>query len=554
MIGFLAAAWVQPDALGITSEEILPHLFRHPRVADGSFDPLAGEPLMLAEPFGRPGEASMSGLVVSTVWPTLSLVRPPRSWPLLTESWQAAYLSYYARALAPLLGHGIAGLRRSNGLLGVLALLVLASLAMRLAATQHAAALAVALLGSSVGFLFLHRTAYLIESGPPLFAALALWLCQGGRLRLAGLAAGLAVALKVTAAWELLGFALYLVWARRLPRAPARSWFWALLLGAAPLTLFAVGWAATGVPAIGRKLGLLAAPVDALARLPRTAWVVATWLGDPVALLGPLFAGDREVPPAFGGALMVGLVTAAALFRVRFRRADCEPERLWLSVAAVVVVLAALFYDDRYPVQVAFLCAPWYALCVARSLVQLAHLPSRWPIGRLGPRAAALLVGAAALLVQGRSLLRYAEAHRAVKNPMLSAEAQRALADALDAQGARQPLTTTYNAVGVLEHLSVGRIDPVHLYPLLVPHPGDDAAAYQRRAQAGFRSALGELQGPVVLPVGGNLFEGLGQDPAIVRAAFFAACADLGRHPREVGRYPAGDRALFALFAVEKAP
>src|SRR5205085_98660 len=154
-------------------------------------------------------------------------------------------------------------------------------------------------------------------------------------------------------------------------------------------------------------------------------------------------------------------VTALAVARVLRRRDDCDPERLWLATAAVVVSLGGLLYDDRYPLQVAFLVAPWYALVVARLLVDLAHSSSL----RMGRGWAAAAVA---------------------------------------------------------------------------PRPAEEGPAYRARAEAAFAAAIAEAGGPVILPAGGNLFEGLRQDPAALREIFFAACRRIDRTPIEIGRFPSG--------------
>jgi len=547
-VAFAIAAGAWPEALGTPSEEVLPHLFAHPRVVDASDD---SGPIYLHEPWGRPGEPETRGLVVTPVWPTLSWVAPPLSWPLLTERWQAAYLSYPARALRPLLGGGVAGLRRVGALLGALGLLLVAGIGRRLGAPRDALVGAL-LLGSWVGWLFLHRFAYLIESGPPLFAALALWLVLDGkpsRAVLAALAAGMAIALKATAAWELFGFALYLTWAKRWPRIGWRARIGAAVAFVAPLAPFIWAWAIGGAPAVvARKLALVASPSEIAARAPRIASAVAGFLGDPMALVGPLFAGARDAKVPVAGALAIAAVTVAAAVKLRARRDDREPERLLLAVAGCVFPLAIIFYDDRFPLQVAFLLAPWYALVVARLLVDVHRFLAR-PIGRRAALAAAAALGIAA---QAPSLYRFVRAHATVGNPMLSAPAQRELTAALLARGEREPLTTTYNAVGVLETLSDGKLSPIHLYPLLAPRPGDDRDAYRRRAEAGFARALDQLRGPFVLPLADNLFEGLDEDPTLVREAFAAACAKAGRAPREIGRFPSTGRPLVALYEVAR--
>ena len=318
MITFVVVGGYRIGTLGIPSEEILPHLFSHPKVA--AAQTMNSAELLLEAPYDLPGGAERQGLVVSKVWPVLSIVKPPKSYPLLAEVWQSAHLSYVAALLKPLAGGSIEGLRRVALLVGALGLWLVSLLAPRLSGCTFGAAdrprrpspqsprkpdeepwlgiMAAAWLGTSVGFLFLHRMAYLIESAPPFFAALVLyWALENrpSRFILAGFAAGLALSMKITTGWVFLGMALYLLISKRFPKQSLKVWL-AAILGAvvvlSPLILFLV---LKQDPAIvGRSASFLSDPLRVLFRLPRTAWITATYLGHPNAILEPLLAGRKK--------------------------------------------------------------------------------------------------------------------------------------------------------------------------------------------------------------------------------------------------------------------
>jgi hypothetical protein len=581
---FVAIGGLRIGALGIPSEEILPHLFHPPRVAELPGDD--GRGLRLETPYDGLDSTPRPGLQVAQVWPTLSVITPARSYPLLTETWQAAYLSYPAAALAPLLGGGIEGLRRVSLLLGAAGLVLVAALARRLTRGRGPPSLglvAAALLASSVGYLFFHRFAYLIETGPPLAATLALMLALGPapsaaeppggagaaekvppRLVLAGLSAGVAVALKITAVWVLAGMALYSILSRRVPRRPLRVWAAAVLAALVPLVPFAILWALGGPPEVlGRKLSLLADPVHALRRLPHVAWLAASYLGHPMALLGPVFRGERSLAASPWAGLLPAAATLFAALRVARRRDDRDPELLWLCALAAVLVPAALLYDEASPLQVAFYLLPLYALVLARALFAaqgvLARVEEamtrRWPRrGSSRSSLAGAVVAALAVGLQAHEIGEYVAAHRGIRNPMLSMEGERELTAALVARGDRAPLTVTYNAAGVLEHLSGGALAPVHLYPLFYPRGGKDRTDPEG-AERGLRAAFACARGPLVLPLGDNPFEGGREDLEVVRAAFPVAAAQAHLRPREVGRFPGGEEAaMFALYALDPVP
>jgi hypothetical protein len=552
---FLVLGGIHLDALGMPSEEIRPHLFVHPRVAAG--ESLSRGRIVLLPPNDGPDGSERAGLIASPSWPTLSIVRPPHAYPLLTEAWQAAYLSYGVAALEPLLGTGIVGLRRSGLLLGGFGLVLVAMLARRLARTSSVTGASdagpwlgvasAAWLASSVGFLFFHRFAFLIETGPPLAAALALfWALDGRATRsvLAAFAAGLALALKITIAWVLLGMAVYLVTSRRWPKLTARVWIVSVTVAPLPLIPLAILWRLGGMPAkVAHKALLGLHPFDGLARLPRLASLTATFLGRPGAVLGPMFEGKPEIETSLLTAVVPALVTLFAVAVTWKRKEDRGPERLWLCVTAVVVLCGALFYSDKNPVQVALVLLPFYAIVVARMLFGLTRALAS-SIGNVPALALVILGGAS---IKGSEIAGFIALHRSIANPMLSMEAQRELTDAIVARGDAAPLTTTYNAVGFIELLSNLKVAPIHLYPLLTP--SSNSVARQRAvAERAFRIALTSARGPVVLSLAHNIFEGGGQDVDLVHDAFAAASAALGLEVREIGRYPAKGPPLLGLY------
>jgi hypothetical protein len=548
---FIAVGGLRIGALGIPAEEVLPHLFAHPHVV--ARESLATGQISLLAPYDGSAGAERSGVIASPVWPTLSVVRPPRSYPILAESWQAAYLSYYAAAVAPVLGGGIEGLRRSGLLLGAAGLVLVAVLARKLARDRDGpwlGVVAAAWLATSMGYLFVHRLAYLIESAPPLVAALAVLLALDGRASrwiLAGLAAGAAVALKATTAWVLLAMLLFAFASHRVPAVGKRAWAGALVLALVPLVPAIVLWRMGGVPnVVASKASLLAHPLEGLARAPRVAWIAATFLSRPTAILSPVLEGKEDIAATPWSAAVPVLLTLYAVARVRRRRDDRDPELAWIIAAPIVVVLGALMYGDRNPVQLALLVAPLYAIVAARALFAL----GRTLAARVGRARSAVVLGALAVAVQGGEIAAFVGAHRTIDNPMMAMQAQRELASTLVARGIEHPLTTTYNAVGVFEFLSEGRVTPLHLYPMLMPAPGVDAPRARAMSERAFRIALsrGRDRSPVVLSLGHNVFEGGRENAVVVRDAFFAACRTMGLEPREVARFPAAGTPMLGLY------
>lgn len=556
IIVFVGAGGIRIGALGIPSEEILPHLFRHPRVA--ASHTLDRAELLMEAPYDLPGGAERRGLVFARQWPVLSFIAPPVSYPILAEVWQSAHMSYVAAAAAPLLGGGIEGLRRTALLGGALGLLLISLLARRLEQNPShepwLGVIAAAWLGSSTSFLFVHRTAYLIESAPPLFAALVLYFALDGRSSrfiLGGLAAGLALSMKATTGWFFIGMTIYLLLSRRWPRQSPRIWLAAVgaaLFGLLPLIFFLAHDPNPQI--VSRTASFLSEPSRALLRLPRTVWVTAAYLGHPNAILEPLLAGRRTIAPGIWTPALPLAATLFSLFRTVRRPDDRQPELLWLCVMPPVLCFGAWLYGTDNPFQIALLIAPIYAIVVARALYAL----YRGLAKRLTPTLSLAAVLLAACVIQATEITEFALAHRRIANPMLAMDAQRQLVATLVARGIEAPLTTTYNSAGFYELFSEGRIRPVHLYTLLQPRPGMTPQRYREASERAWMIAISATRGPVVLPLGYNVFEGGRQDTDLVRSAFFSACRNLSVSARESARFPETGPPAFGLYEIVGEP
>ena len=546
---FVVVAGWRIGVAGIPSEEALPHLFAHPRVAAN----LEGGRVTLRRPWSDPGGHEESGLVATDAWPTLAYVAPPRSYPVLTESWQAGYMSYVAAAVAPLLGGGIEGLRRSSMLVGALGILLAAALARRLDPRSPAAPVVTALLLATMGaYVFLHRIAYHIESAPVVAVVAATLLLhekRHARVMLAALLAGIALALKITMLFALAGVALWVWQSPSLPRRTRREWTLAALACGAMLWPIALLYALGGVPnVVSSKVSLLASPLGAVGRLPAILATVFVFLGDAPTILGPVFEGAPRAAGHLWGATLPVAVTLWSLHRAWRRPDDRGAELLWLSVLASVAVCSAALYDHEAEFQSSFMLAPFYAIAAARMVVALARASGSTLRRASGRAAVALIVAAHAL-----SALRIASVYKGGHNPMFAMRPQRELVASLLARGVYEPLTATYNEVGFYEFLSGGALRPVHLYTLFLPSAAT-SEPYEQAAERAWRAALRRWSGPVVLTASYNLFEGGDADVDVVRRAFHAACRKLGIEARVAAHFDADDGApVFELIELDRS-
>ncbi|WAS93422.1 glycosyltransferase family 39 protein [Nannocystis punicea] len=511
----LALAWPGAGERGVIAEEITPYLPRHPVVL-ASAD--AGG-VRLLPPHDRPDRR---GFVSTAQWPNLAYIGDARTWPVLIKGHQSALGTYLGLAAAPALGDGIAGVRRSSVLLGLVLVGLVFALARRLGlglALAGAAALACVL---SPGLLFFARTGYGFElaSRVAMLAALVLAarpLTTARSLGL-GLLVAAAILCRATIAATLLP-ALLLLLVHPDRRAGLRRPALALGLGAAVPLLFALVVQAA-VPLHEGTAPAAKLPLADLAQ--RTATAPATlaaqlaWVADPDTVLLPLVADLSRSP--LPGLVFGTAVLALALARWWRARAG-DGECLFVAAALGNALFGAWLYGDPQQFQLGMALEPLFVLAVAHQLQSL-----RSP--RLAGLAVAVLLGARAW--QCGTLL---TTERAVGNPMLSGESQRELVAALVE---RHPapgdiVTTTYNHVGMLEawapHEMQSTHPPIHAYRALRRGRGDDSGAIAAWL-AIFRAYPARF---VVLSTGPNLFDGPFTDNEATGRALFSALPAAGR-------------------------
>ena len=517
---YLAIAWPGAGERGVIAEEVTPYLHRYPRVlarADAS-----GVELL---PPHDPGTSPGPGWVRTSQWPNLAYRGETRDWPVLIRGYQSALGSYVGVLAQPLLGGGIAGVRRSSALLGLGLLALVFALGRRLGLRPGLAGAAALLCGLSPGLMFFARTGYGFElaSRVCMLAALVLVARPRAPTRGQGLAAGLCVAAAIACRATI---AATLVPALMLLLVHPRRWTgWRT-----PLRLLAVGLLAPVVLAagLGGVVGVYAGTgpgarleLDAMAgrTLTAPAYLAAqlAWVVDARGVLGPLIAGGRAVALELWP-LLLGLVGLGLALARWWRARAGDGECMFAAAALGNALCGAWLYGDPAQFQLGMALEPLFVLALAH---QLQALQGRWP------RAAA---GLLALLIAGRAaqlgaLLR-AEAHTA--NPMLSGAAQRGVAAALQGRGAGPDavVTTTYNHVGVLETWSGGQVTPIHAHGVLHRPRRGDAAPLLAAWRALLRAYPVRF---VVLTEGVNLFEGPFTDSAAVQTALQAALDERGQ-------------------------
>lgn len=506
---YLALAWPGAGERGVIAEEITPYLARHPVVLAGARD----DQVSLLPPHDRPDPR---GWISTAQWPNLSYYTAHRAWPIFIKGHQSALGTYPGLAAAPLLGDGIAGVRRSSVLLGLGLLVLAVALARRLGLSllsTGAVALACTL---SPGLLFFSRTGYGFElaSRVAMLGALVLAARPLTRPRAAALAVTLSAALlcRATIAATLLP-ALLLLLVHPARRAGLRRPLLAVGLGLAVPVAVALGlssladlYAGTAPAA---KLPLADLAGRTLIALPTLAAQLA-WVADPNTVLVPLLTLTSPAPllPTVLGAL-VFLLAVARWWRARATGGEC----LFVAAALGNALCGAWLYGDPQQFQLGMALEPLFVIAVAG---QLQSLPRR--------HLAAVLL-ALLLLLRARQCVALLAAERAVANPMLSGAAQRELTAAVLARAAdgvvvtttynhvglfetwsSGQVTTTYNHVGVFETWSSGQLAPLHAYRALRRSKRGDADERLAAAwQAIVRAYPVRL---VVFTVGDNPFEG----------------------------------------------
>lgn len=488
---YLALAWPGAGERGIISEEITPYLPRHPVVLAGARD----DRVTLLPPHdGEP-----RGWTSTAQWPNLSYYTAERSWPVLIKGHQSALGSYPGIAAAPLLGDGIAGVRRSSVLLGLGLLALVFALARRLGLRPWPAGAAALACALSPGLLFFSRTGYGFElaSRVAMLGALVLAARPLTRPRALALAAVLAAAIlcRATIAATLLP-ALVLLLIHPARRVGLRRPLLAVGLGLAVPVAVAIVLASLASlyqgTAPAAKLPLADLAERTWMALPTLAAQLA-WVADPNTVLVPLLTlveRSSLLPLVFGTAVL--LLALARWWRERATDGEC----LFVAAALGNALVGAWLYGDPQQFQLGMALEPLFVIAVVG---QLRAVPR--------PRLAAGLLSAL-LLARAWQCAALQGAERRVANPMLSGAAQRELVAAVLARapGPGELVSTTYNHVGVLETWSSGQLAPIHAYRALRRGKRGDA---DERLVAAWRAIVRAYPVRlVVFTIGDNPFEG----------------------------------------------
>ncbi|MCY1056503.1 hypothetical protein [Nannocystis sp. SCPEA4] len=563
----LALAWPGAGERGVIAEEVTPYLPRHPVVLAGA----DGGGVRLLPPHDRPDHR---GFVSTAQWPNLAYVGEQRTWPVLIKGHQSALGTYVGIAAAPVLGDGIAGVRRSSVLLGLVLVGLVFALARRLGLGLGLAAAAAVACILSPGLLFFARTGYGFELASRVAMLAALLLATrpltARRSAALGLVLAAAILCRATIAATLLP-ALLLLLVHPAHRATPRRLALALGLGAA-IPLLSVLAVQAAIPLHAGTAPAAKLPLADLAErtvaAPATLAAQLAYVADPGTVLLPLVADLSRSPLpglVFGTAVL--LLALARWSRARAGDGEC----MFVAAALGNALFGAWLYGDPQQFQLGMALEPLFVLAVAHQLVpRPGHFdpssrrdPTGWQgarrahigqyvtdeqrsqrggeqarEGRNAPVAARDSLAARprllAALVAGLLTMRAWQcgvllaAERATTNPMLSGKAQRELTSALAERrpGPGDIVTTTYNHVGMLEAWTPQSSDPpLHAYRALRRGRGDDAEAIAAW-QAILRHQSARF---IVLSTGPNLFDGPFTDNAATERALLSALPAVGR-------------------------
>jgi len=512
----VALGWPGAESRGIIAEEIQPYLPRWPHVLERT---PAG---IVAMPPYEPGAPAGPRWVATSEWPVVGYDGVARSWPVLIKGYQSALGSWVGIVLGPLLGGGVAGVRRSNVLLTAALVALTVLLGTRLRGSSNGAALGGLVLASSYGLLFIGRTGYGFEiaSRAAMMATLVLAaapkVVSRRRAGAIGAVAGVAILCRAPVIVILApALAMLLLTRHRRP---------------SPATLGIVGGAAVAVPLSALAASVLLAPLRAdtralgsldLTDLPhRLAGVFdqlrlqLAWLTDATSVTTPLYGGQLQFAT---GALTLAATGAfaslcAALYRSARGRAT-EAERIFAVATLTSALLGAALYGDPHQFQLALALEPLLALAVAAQVAALPHRSMRWS------------VAAVVLAFRAQVWIGSLAPEAANLNPMLSAKAQRAAVARLLALGLHGPeiLTTSYQHAGVVEAWSEGRVQPNHAWPIFL---------YARTSRDLVWRQLLAAQRPryLLLTEGPNIFETPGLEPKAISDALARVAQEDGLH------------------------
>ncbi|MGZ3477287.1 MAG: glycosyltransferase family 39 protein, partial [Polyangiales bacterium] len=311
---FVLVAWPGAGTRGVIAEEVQPYLLRYPRLIDQSPNGVVMLPPNDA-PDGPPR------FVGSEQWPELGYNGKHRVYPLFVRGHQTALGTWFGIVLQPVLGGGIAAVRRSSVLMALSLVILTFGLARRLGlslAWSTAAALGLAL---SPGFWFFARTGYAFElasrvlMGACLFVAAPLAKIDRRRGILVAIFFGLAILARATIATTMAPALLVMLFHPK--RDPGRKSIAGILALAGGIPIVTVAIALLTLPfgtSPAQNLRVAALAGRTLVA-PATALVQLAWVVDARVILRPLIEGDLKVHVAPLLGILGGVSAIAALAR-----------------------------------------------------------------------------------------------------------------------------------------------------------------------------------------------------------------------------------------------
>jgi hypothetical protein len=583
---FLALAWPGAGLRGIVAEEAQPHLHRYPIVLTRAEPGARPEPGARSEPNGPPsagpagradGQTPQEGprppsivrmppyeegaparprWVTTSQWPVIAYDGESRVWPVLLRGPETALGSYVHIAIGPILGGGIAGVRRSTVLLGLCVVLLTGLVAARLHRRANvppgpggragaadpspgevdAIAGAAALVAGSFGVIALARTGHISEVA----GLLAMMLALAGlasrepptvrRAAWVGLACGVAILCHAAILIAIVPAILVLCLSR--DRTPSRRAAATLAALGVVLPVLLVALLALAAPFQSGNAPFGGAPLEHIpARMlviHRQLVLTLAWLGDATSVWGPLARGEAPLGSSLWRAAAIGGVPfVAATVRLAFGRAETG-EKLFLATLASSVLAGALLYEGPNAFQLALGLEPFFALALAEqiaALVGASRAPAHQAVSRRARayRVRAWALGAVVVLLRIDSISRGLGLDAMTANPMLSGKAQRAAVLRMTELELTGPevVTTAYHHVGVLEGWTDGAIRPLHAWPALESPPDANDCPIQASWREIFRVYRPRY---VLLTEGPTLHESRGtRSPAIARGLRRAA-------------------------------
>jgi hypothetical protein len=462
----LLVAWPGAAVRGVIAEEVQPYLRHYPKVLDvrdgavGYLPPNDDPAVLRAVEEGRDVEPRWVGTLQ---WPEVGYLARKRLWPVFVRGHQTSLGLLWGIAAEPLLGGGIAGIRRSSVLMGLALLLLVWGLGRRLGLSRGWATVAALGCAASPGLWFFCRTGYAYELASRVLMLATLFLAAPRapltwrRSAAVGAAFALALLCRVPIAATLAPALLLMLFHPRRWAGTARLGGVFAVGGGAPFALVALAlWALPFAPGTAPAAGV---QIDGLARrtlaAPAVALVQLAWAVDPRIVLSRIVEGDLHAEAGWLRPLLAGVVVAVALWRWWGARAG-EAERIFVGGLLGNALCGAWLYGDPMQFQLGMALEPLFVLALVQQLSSLS-----------GERARARVAIAAALLgLRALTLESLWASEQRTDNPMLSGRAQRSLVALLQAEKIRGDdlITTAYDHVGVVEVLTGETLLPIHAW------------------------------------------------------------------------------------------